>query len=264
MTKLKLVPGLDVYMSHPLRPRLQQLSCSFEQTCFDTATVGAYSNSWTVLALTDAVGMKFRLVYPHVNGKNDIAFQTLNTVFMPTDVISDRELSVLWYRMGDSEPVPGAWYTVNHFAAVSDVVPRDIPFTAEKSYVNSPITETIEIDESDSECLKRARSPSSESKWRLPKRKRSSSSSCLSVENELSISNRFDALTDESDESDTDSESEEDSENDHNSKPDTPPSSVGRKLSEQRFLDNDELLCALMKNENLLDRVPLGPKNDNV
>lgn len=99
---------MNEYMIHPLRPSIQRLSCSYESACFSAAKLGTPSSSWTILALADALSRPIRVIDPYANGKDDVAYRFLNTVFEHENT-SGIELPIMWHRM-DCVPVIGEYY----------------------------------------------------------------------------------------------------------------------------------------------------------
>ena len=124
LTCLNLVNNYSLYNSYPQSYGIRSLSPTYVETCFDSATIGAYSCAWTVLGLCDVIMRPIRVIYTPFNGKKDLAYKTLNTVFEPCiEKVNDTPLSVIWYGIG-ALPTPGIPYSVNHFATVFSVAAK--------------------------------------------------------------------------------------------------------------------------------------------
>ena len=124
LTCLNLVNNYTQYNSYPQNSRIRWLSPTYVENCYETARIGAYSCAWTNLGLCDVIKCPIRVIYPPCNGKKELAYETLNTVFEPCiETTNDTPLSVIWYGIG-TLPTPGISYRVNHFAAVFVVMEK--------------------------------------------------------------------------------------------------------------------------------------------
>lgn len=70
------------------------------------------TSAWTMIVAADAVEVRIHSVYPPVNGKNDLPYQPLNTVFYPSNTCPIGSAHVMWTNT--RMHTKGTW-TPNHF-----------------------------------------------------------------------------------------------------------------------------------------------------
>ncbi|KAL3882439.1 hypothetical protein ACJMK2_028778 [Sinanodonta woodiana] len=195
-TCINLVTRWDQYQIHPQRPQLRLLCSSYLQSCLDSTIIGKFSNVWTIIALTNAINMKIRVIYPYANGTNDIAYKTVNNEFKSSGAFDNRQqLAIIWYKSGHvPTPGPGKWYDVNHFAAVIHLVHKLAYLSTYDNAVDYGV------------CNKRrlCASSSVSSTGSLTPKSHCSNVFLMSTESEFSSSNNFDTLQELTDAEETD------------------------------------------------------------
>ncbi|KAL3875653.1 hypothetical protein ACJMK2_033583, partial [Sinanodonta woodiana] len=147
-------------------PEIQLHCSSYIQSCLDSAGIGKFSNAWTLIALTNAINMNIRMIYPYAS---DIAYKTLNTEFKLSGTFDNRrQLVIYWYKSRHVPTLgPGKWYAVHTIAY--------------------PSTDGNVVDY----CVSHKRKLSTSSSWH---RHHCSNVSLISMESDFSSSNKFDNL----------------------------------------------------------------------
>ncbi|WAQ96282.1 hypothetical protein MAR_028972 [Mya arenaria] len=176
-TCIGLVLEMNFFKNHPLARLIRDHSGSYTSACLDSAKLGSASSAWAVLSLADAIERPIRVIYPHVNGRDDHPHISLNRVFETETGRDHPPLYILWHGYG-SIPVPGQYTIVNHFSEVSGVSPKEDQFIpvpeperVGKQKASTPVhISDTSLSSLDMSAVKEDCAPKSTT-WRMPKRK---------------------------------------------------------------------------------------------
>ena len=143
-TCIELGINIDFHKSVMADQRYDFVSRNFSDACKSTAKNYAYSDAWTIQALSSAIGRQIRIVYPYVNGQFDETARILDSTFKPKDERHRQGISIMW--SSTSMPVTGRTWLPNHFVPLVDVADTPIEITLSPKRSPSEWSETPEIE----------------------------------------------------------------------------------------------------------------------
>ena len=81
------------------------------ETLKSCAIDGCWSNAMTICAISNALRISIRIVYPPHNGPQDIAYQKLNTIVEPIVRQPIKNIAIMWTGPFDGHSI----FVPNHF-----------------------------------------------------------------------------------------------------------------------------------------------------
>ena len=94
---IEMVSNKTRIMQHRLYPRLTIISPDFEKDCLECTKPGSYSSVWRLIALSNALNIPVKSVYPSINGTKYIPFQVLNHTFNPPFAdMTKGPITIMW------------------------------------------------------------------------------------------------------------------------------------------------------------------------
>ena len=99
-------------------PQFQGLFQSDEETFESCAIMGKWSNTFTILAVVNALKINFNSVYPPINGCDEYVHTTLNTTITPFEGEADKTVNILWSGWHLVDFGKRKVYQPNHFVAL--------------------------------------------------------------------------------------------------------------------------------------------------
>lgn len=101
---------------HKDRSSFSCLSPTYDAALKECAQPRQYSCVQTILALSNIINVPMEILYPCVNGTQDLAFQKFNFKTSPKDPISDTVIKIMW--TSTLPPKPNKQWTPNHLVPV--------------------------------------------------------------------------------------------------------------------------------------------------
>ena len=159
-TELRFKTCLEMFLNkeniqqHKDRASFSCLSPTYDTALKECARPRQYSCVWTILALSNIINVPMEILYPCVNGTQDLAFQKFNLKTSPEDPISDTAIKIMW--TSTMPPKPNKQWTPNHFVPV-------VPSKSTSSVPNNDRREfnfSFKISRGNKSTPKSARSPS--------------------------------------------------------------------------------------------------------
>ncbi|CAC5363954.1 unnamed protein product [Mytilus coruscus] len=103
-TCLQMCLHPELYKNRPdvndifiLSPSFVSFVPLFEESVLDCSRPAAYSSIWTMIAVSDALGIAISSIYPAINGHQDLAVKVLNTVFEASTMLqTNTKISIMW------------------------------------------------------------------------------------------------------------------------------------------------------------------------
>lgn len=156
-TCIEMVLQKDHYTTIPKAKDLILISPNYISSTFDCSSKHGWSSSWTLLALSQVIGIPIKSVYPPMNGQQDFSFKSLNFTTVPRLCQNnDKKITIMWTRKRDYDPTK-TW-TPNHFVPLIVESTKPQIVRSKSPVAISPVTltvippkqpvanETIEID----------------------------------------------------------------------------------------------------------------------
>lgn len=118
---LEMVSNGEKIQQHRDKAALLCVSPDYNKAVINSAKMGGYSSSWTMIALSNITRRKIESLYPLVNGAKDLATRTLNCVFHPSSGLRDTTtMKILWTNTVPYNPSTKKSWTPNHFVPFID------------------------------------------------------------------------------------------------------------------------------------------------
>ena len=114
-TALEMILNSTRYTSRPDYNRLLLVSPSYRESTKDCCSDHSFSSVWTMMALSNTIGLPIQSVYPRVNGQGDEVHRILTQTFMPDNHTEVEPLTILWTRQTASQQ---STWVANHFVPV--------------------------------------------------------------------------------------------------------------------------------------------------
>ena len=108
-------------------------TADYDEAIIDCSREGGYSCVWILYAFATVLKRDIILLYPAVNGGDNVAVTILNRRLSPqtADNLELQPMQILWTRShAPSQLIPECFWTPNHFVPVINYVNTALPRTA--------------------------------------------------------------------------------------------------------------------------------------
>jgi hypothetical protein len=109
----------DRVMSLPIASNLLSVAPNYINSVLSCAKQSGYSSIWTICTLANVTGVSIESIYPPMNGKTDRPFRLLNMLVVPQNSFNaSRQIHVIWTRLEDYKQ--GHYWYPDHFVPLLD------------------------------------------------------------------------------------------------------------------------------------------------
>ncbi|CAC5358387.1 unnamed protein product [Mytilus coruscus] len=118
------------------------ISPNYISSTFDCSSKHGWSSCWTLLALSQVIGIPIKSVYPPMNGQQDFSFKSLNFTTVPRFCQNnDKNTTIMWTRKGHHDQTK-TW-TPNHFVPLIIEPTKPQTVRSNSPVAISPVTITV-------------------------------------------------------------------------------------------------------------------------
>ena len=97
-------------------------SPDFDKACLDCARPNAYSSQWAIYGLSCATSMNIEVIYPPMNGFDELGYKVLNTLCTPQNE-TDKTVCIMWSSCLGVRRTKRTWIA-DHFVPIISQPPK--------------------------------------------------------------------------------------------------------------------------------------------
>ena len=145
-TAIEMATNIDMYQTDPKLIKTEIFSPSYTESLRDCARSGGYSSAWTIKSLASVLRRTISVLYPPMNGLDDLAHKALTTEYTPLNIFNEKPLRIMWSRLGKRAKLWSANHFVPLFAPRFNLPNVTCRQVSEVEYVNQSVDVEINYD----------------------------------------------------------------------------------------------------------------------